>query len=189
MTLTINIMSYRYGHLAAQAIESVLSQTVKPNIINLFDDGAGDCGHLPEIYPEVDFILRAQNDGIIDNFNDALMRTPTDRVIFLGADNWLAPETVEKCLEHEEDIVSYDSIKFGNGANEYWHLPDFPHGSAMYNVELAKNYMYAATDSGSTRTEEDNVLFTQMLENGASLYIIEEPLLMYRWRHRLNFNQ
>lgn len=187
MTLTVNLMSFFYGHLAAQAIESVLSQTVKPDVIRFYDDGAGDCGHLPEIYPEVEFILRPNNLGIVDNFNDAIIRTDTDRVIFLGADNWLHPKTVEKCLEREEDIVSYDAFKFGNGEPEYWHLDKWPHGSAMYNVELAKQFMYAA--SGGEHSEEDFVLFTKMLQNGASLHIIEEPLLMYRWRHRRNFNQ
>lgn len=187
MTLTVNIASYKYGHLAAHCIESVLSQTHKPDVVRFYDDGVGDCGHLPAIYPEVEFILRPENLGTVANFNDALDQTSTDRVIFLGADNWLVPETIEKCLARQEDIVSYDAWKFGNGANEYWPLPSFPHGSAMYNVEKAKKFMYAA--SGGVHTEEDNVLFTKMLNDGATLYIIEEPLLMYRWRHRLNFNK
>ncbi len=180
-------MSYKYGHLAAQSIESVLSQTVKPDVIRLYDDGVGDCKYLSEIYPEVEFIFRPINLGTVANFNDALDQTTTDKVMFLGADNYLVPETIEKCLERTEDIVSYDAWKFGNGANEYWHLDKWPHGSAMYKVELAKQYMYAS--SGGNHTAEDFVLFTNMLHNGASLYIIEEPLLMYRWRHRLNFNQ
>jgi hypothetical protein len=190
MTLTVNVMSYRYGHLAAHAIESLLYQTAKPDVIRFYDDGAGDCKHLPGLYPEIEFTLRPKNLGTVDNFNDALIRTTTERVVFLGADNWLVPKTIEKCLEREEDIVSYDAIKIGESTNEYWHLPGFPHGSAMYNVALAKQCGgYAATTNGSTRTEEDNVLFTKMLDSGATLHIIKEPLLMYRWRHRLNFNQ
>lgn len=188
MTLTVNIMSYKYGHLAAQAIESVLSQTLMPDEIRFYDDAAGDCGHLSAIYPEVDFILRPENLGVVDNFNSALARTGTDRVIFLGADNWLVPEAAEKCLQHKEDIVSYDAWKVGNGANEYWELIDRAHGSAMYNVAMAKRFMYAPA-ADSSRTEEDTVLFSKMRQNGATLHIIREPLLMYRWRHRRNFNQ
>lgn len=191
MTITVNIMSYFYGHLAAHCIESILSQTRLPDVIRFYDDGAGDCGHLPKIYPEVEFILRPKNMGVVDNFNDALARTTTDRVIFLGADNWLAPETVEKCLQHPEDLVSYDAWKFGTVTkkNEYWHLGNFPHGSAMYNVEMAKRFMYGRS-SHPTHAQEDNILFTRMIQMGpASLHIIEEPLLMYRWRHRKNFNQ
>lgn len=189
MTVTVNIMSYKYGHLAANAIESVLYQTRKPDVIRFYDDGVGDCEHLKELYPEVEFILRPKNLGVVDNFNDALERTDTDRVIFLGADNWLMPETVEECLKHPEDIVSYDAWKFGEFTNEYWHLGGFPHGSAMYNVELAKKFMYGRSDH-PTHAQEDNVLFGNMIRvGGASLHIIEEPLLMYRWRHRMNFNQ
>lgn len=189
MTLTVNICSYKYGHLAAHCIESILSQTKRPDVIRFIDDGVGDCSHLPDIYPEIEYILRPKNLGVVDNFNDILLKTTTDRVIFLGADNWLVPETVEKCLQHDEDLVSYDAWKFGNGPNEYWHLGNFPHGSAMYNVEMAKKFMYGRSDH-PTHAQEDNILFNRMIKiGGASLYIIEEPLLMYRWRHRLNFNQ
>lgn len=188
MTITVNIMSYRYGHLAAHAIESVLNQTHKPDVVRFFDDGARDCKHLADIYPEVDFILREKNLGIVDNFNDALDRTDTARVIFLGADNWLDPTTIEKCLQREEDIVSYDAWKVGKGAAEYWHLDKWPHGSAMYNVDQAK-MVGGYKASGGEHSEEDFVLFTKMLQAGSKLYTIEEPLLMYRWRHRRNFNQ
>lgn len=188
MQLSVNICSYKYGHLAAQAIESVLNQSVKADVIRFYDDGAGDCKHLPKIYPEVEFILRPNNLGIIDNFNDALDKTTTDRVMFLGADNWLHPKTFELCLERNEDIVSFDAVKIGDGMYEYWHLADFPHGSAMYNVELAKRFGYK--HSGNEHPEEDHELFYKMIHNGkASLYIIEQPLLNYRWRHRLNFNK
>ena len=44
--LTIVIASYRYGHLAAHCIESILSQTKAPEKILFVDDGVGDCGHL-----------------------------------------------------------------------------------------------------------------------------------------------
>lgn len=189
MTITINIMSYRYGHLAAHCIESVLSQTRKPDVIRFYDDGARDCRHLADIYPEVEFILREKNLGIIDNFNDALSRTTTDRVMFLGADNWLRYNAVQECLRHKEDIVSYDAWKMIEGEeDQYWHLIDRAHGSAMYNVKLAEQFMYeAATDSN--HSEEDTVLFTKMRENGATLHVIEKPLLYYRWRHRRNYNQ
>ena len=186
--ITVNIMSYKYGHLAAHCIESVINQSHKPDVIRFYDDGIGDCGHLPEIYPEVEFVLRPENLGVVANFNDALERTTTDRVLFLGADNWLDPTTIEKCLQRTEDMVSYDANKYHAGRIEYWHLSNFPHGSAMYNTQMAKDVGgYEA--SGGVHSEEDMVLFSRMKHAGGSLYIIEEPLLQYRWRHRMNFNK
>jgi glycosyltransferase involved in cell wall biosynthesis len=190
MTLTVNIMSYKYGHLAAHSIESVLNQRRRPDVIRFFDDGVGDCKHLPEIYPEVEFVLRPKNLGVIDNFNDALSRVTTERVLYLGADNWLDPETIELCMQRDEDIISYDAYKVtSDGYYDYWHLQNFPHGSAMYNVEKGKEIGYGTVQPEGEHVEEDNYLFTRMLNNGASLHIIEKPLLLYRWRHRLNYNQ
>lgn len=186
-SITVNIMSYRYGALAAHAIESVLAQTKKPNVIRFFDDGAGDCAHLPDLYPEVEFILRPDNLGIIDNFNDALSRTKTEHVLFLGADNWLDEETLEITSQYPQDIVSYQGILHKETGTEYWDIRQ-AHGSSLYNVEKAKAVGgYAA--SGNEHSEEDSVLFNKMINSGASLEVVMRPLLNYRWRHRRNFNK
>ena len=189
MSTTLNIMSYRYGHLAAAAIESAIYQSGKRfNTIRFYDDGAGDCTHLPNIYPEVEFFLRRHNLGIIQNFNDALTRTTTTHVMFLGADNWLHPETLKRVSAVKADIVSYPAWRVGLGPYDRWE-PGVPHGSSFYNVEKAKAVgMYA--HSGNEHSEEDSVLFAKMREAGATYEVCEtEPLLYYRWRHRMNFNQ
>ena len=187
MRITVNICSYRYGHLVAHCLESVLGQTVKPDVIRVYDDGVGDCRHIKQLYPEVEFIERKGNLGIIANFNQALNRTDTERVMFLGADNWLALDAIEKLKDVEGDIVSYDGCIWGNGHNELWHLPNQPHGSALYNVKKAKEVGgYSA--SGNAHTEEDSVMFGKMREAGATFTHVSEPLFFYR-RHRSNFNQ
>lgn len=183
--VTCNIMSYRYGHLVCHAIESVLSQTALPDVIRVFDDGVGDCFFVEEKYPEVELIERPKNLGIVRNFNDALKRTTTERVIFLGADNWLDPETIELCLQKTEDIVSYDAWIVGKGHYERWTLPYQAHGSAMYNVAKAKE-VGGYAPSGRENSEEDSVLFNKMMEAGATFTRVDKPLLNYR-RHRENF--
>lgn len=184
--ITINIMSYRYGHLAAQAIESVLAQTKKPDKIVLVDDGVGDCFHLVGLYPEIEHRYNVRNEGIVDNFNKTLGLTKTDRVMFLGADNWLDPRALEKMTAHKEDIVSCDGWIWGKGM-EYWELPYQPHGSALYDVKKAKKVGgYEA--SGRKKSEEDSVLFKRMMEAGASFHRVAEPLFYYR-RHKWNFQK
>lgn len=189
MRTTLCIMSYRYGHLAAQAIESALYQTEPFDRIMFFDDGVGDCDHLPDIYPEVEFILRPTNMGIVDNFNDALDRVKTERVMFLGADNWLAHNTLEKLYDMATicDIVYYPAWLVKKGTPEHW-MPGTPHGSSIYNVELAKSVGgYEA--SGNKHTEEDSELFKKMIKAGAKVGTVDSHLLLYRWRHRRNFNE
>lgn len=186
-TVSVNIMSYRYGHLGGHALESVLTQTRLPDHITVVDDGVGDCDWIATKYPDVEFIKQPRNLGIVPNFNFVLQQTKTDQVLFLGADNWLEPEALEKLAAHDADIVSCDAWIWGEGKLKYWSLPFQPHGSALYNVALAKQVGgYAA--SGNEHTEEDSVLFKRMMEAGATFKHVAEPLLCYR-RHQWNFNK
>lgn len=204
--ITVVIASYKYGHLVAHAIESVLSQTLKPDKIFVVDDGVGDCKHVPKLYPEVTFIEREINMGTVDNFQDMLMRVETDKCMFLGADNWLRPDTLERLNEIDADIVSYDwsitgdeGVGFamshgGKRENGYYikhfekgniEVCNYIHGSSLYNTKKAQDVGYRA--SGRTRTEEDWMLFKGMLEQGATHAHLSEPMLYYR-KHRTNFN-
>lgn len=201
-TVTIVIASYKYGPLAAHCIESVLSQTRKPDKILFVDDGVGDCSHLPALYPEVEFVLRKKNMGTVANFQDMLMRVDTDYCMFLGADNWLRPDAISHLMEEEADIVTYDIIVTGSDKEEildrhadevtyyegdlYWDRSKGHHGSMLYRTKLAQEAGYAA--SGGGRSEEDMVLYNRMLDKGATRSHVYQGFLYYR-RHRLNFNQ
>lgn len=187
MSNTCVIASYKYGHLAAQAIESVLNQTKPFDRIIFLDDGVGDCKHLPAIYPEVEYVLRPENIGVIKNFNEALNIVETDRVMFLGADNWLDHTTLEKVSGFDADIISYQGLLSQKGIPKLWS-PGVPHGSSLYDVQKAKE-AGGYESSGGAHAEEDSVLFTKMIQRGAKVHILLEPLLHYRWRHRLNFNK
>ena len=201
--LTVVVASYRYGHLAAHCIESLLSQTRAPDKILFVDDGVGDCTHLPTVYPEVEYILREENLGTVDNFQDMLMRVQTEYTMFLGADNWLRSDAVEKLLEHnwirDADIVTYEvmvtgEFKMGHrdaglpdvmrSGDIYWRW-DGHHGSMMYRTALGQAAGYAKREGGAN-TEEDQVLWNRLLEMGATVTHLNEPLLYYR-RHRENF--
>lgn len=194
--ISIVIASYKYGHLAAHAIESVLEQTLKPTKVLFVDDAAGDCAHLPAIYPEVEFVLREKNMGVVANFNDMLARVETPRVMFLGADNWLEDNCLEEVSKHQADIVSYDIKIVGEHSgplalvtkaeNRIWH--GAMHGSSLYSVELARAVGGYERNHGTGHTEEDSVMFKKMLAAGATHSHIQEPFLCYR-RHRLNGNK
>jgi len=199
--ITLVIASYRYGHLAAQAIESALSQTRPFARILFVDDGVGDCGHLPDLYPQVEFVLRPKNLGIVDNFQDMLERVATDRVMFLGADNWLRDDTVESLEGVDAEIVTYDILITGDRRD--WILDHFPkdvyrheggwywnrsgghHGSMLYDVRLARKV--GGYESPPGRTVEDMILYNKMLSAGGRRVHIKKPLLLYR-RHKHNFN-
>jgi glycosyltransferase involved in cell wall biosynthesis len=195
MTTTCVIASYGYGHLAAHCIETVLEQSKKFDRVIFCDDGAGDCGILPVIYPEIGYILREHNMGTVANFNALLDGVDTDRVMFLGADNWLRQDALKLLSMNDADIITYDiqiegehSKRDANSSPRhggyYWDRSPGHHGSMIYNVSKAKD-VGGYGSLGYGKDCEDSVLFDRMMGSGASRVHIPVPLLHYR-RHRRN---
>jgi len=208
--LTVNIMSYKYGHLVAHCVDSLLSQTKVPDVIRVYDDGVGDCKHIKDLYPEVELIERPENLGTTKNFQDALERTTTEYVLFIGADNWLHQDAIRLLSEKKADIICYDIAltgtekdKFAQRLNtelvdgyliwefQYEVTPEQMksrnriHGSSMYRTEVAKKYGYIQKGQDKN-PQEDWGLFQKMIEGGATYDLVPKPLLFYR-RHRENF--
>jgi len=204
MTYTCVIASYHYGHLAANCIESVLCQTRKFDKVLFVDDGAGDCEHLVKIYPEVEFVLRENNLGVVGNFQDMLERVTTDMVIFVGSDNWLRPDALELLSKEKTDVIVCDIVVTGELRDEirtfyprevnlhfgdwYWSRKGQHHGSMMYDVKLALSVGGYEHNRTSPRTDEDLNLWNKLKVAGANVSHVSQGLLYYR-RHRENFNK
>lgn len=201
--ITVVIASYRYGHLAAHCIESLLSQTKAPSRILFVDDGGQDCAHLPYLYSDIEYILRPNNLGTLDNFQDILSRVNTEYVLFLGADNWLRSDAIELLSAHTKtDIVTYDIVVTGELKDEvllrvpgetkrylgdlYWDRQAQHHGSMMYRTSLGQSVGYKKRHLDGIHPQEDWNLWDGMLQQGATVSSINEGLLYYR-RHRENF--
>jgi len=200
--ITVVIASYRYGHLAAHCIESLLAQTISPTRILFVDDGGLECSHLPSLYPDIEYILRPENLGIVDNFQDILSRINTEYVLFIGADNWLRSDAIELLSNASADIVTYDIVVTGELKEEildrvpgetvpyhgdlYWDRQEQHHGSMMYRTALGQKIGYRKRYKDGVHPQEDWNLWDKMLEQGASVASIKEGLLFYR-RHRENF--
>lgn len=200
--ITIVIASYQYGHLASHCIESLLSQTRAPANILFVDDGGLDCGHLPRLYPEIEYVLRPNNLGTVDNFQDMLSRVKTEYVLFIGADNWLRSDAIELLSNASTDIVTYDIVVTGELKEEilvrvpgetrpyqgdlYWNRQAQHHGSMMYRTALGQQVGYKRRYAHGRHPQEDWNLWDKMLEQGATVSSLKEGLLFYR-RHRENF--
>jgi glycosyltransferase involved in cell wall biosynthesis len=200
--ITVVIASYRYGHLAAHCIESILSQTKRPERILFVDDAAGDCAHLPALYPEVSYVFRPNNLGTVDNFQDMLQRVDSEYVLFLGADNWLRSDALDKLAYSTTDITTYDIAVTGELKQEimqrhadettlyqgdlYWSRQLKHHGSMRYRTSFGRRVGYKKFRAEVSQPEEDWYLWTEMLKLGATVQHIPEALLYYR-RHRENY--
>lgn len=216
MSITVVIPSYGYGHLVAHAIDSVLAQTLQPERIIVVDDGANDGVYEVASKYDVSVIKRPHNLGILKNFNDILLNfVKTEKVMFLGADNYLRPDALEK-LNLDYDIVSYDLALVGSHWQKTRKLKDvytfkdgyyikrfkkYPnilkkiiranviHGSALYNAKMAQKLGGYERGGKPDRKKlnEDWGLWKKLLHNGATHYHVSEPLLYYR-KHQFNFN-
>jgi len=200
--ITVVIASYRYGHLAAHCIESLLSQTIPPARILFVDDGGFDCDHLPSLYPDIEYLLRQENLGVVDNFQDILSQINTEYVLFIGADNWLRSDAIELLSNASTDIVTYDIVVTGELKEEilvrvpgetepyqgdlYWDRQDQHHGSMMYRTAFGQKIGYRKRYEDGVHPQEDWNLWDKMLEQGATVASLKEGLLFYR-RHRENF--
>jgi glycosyltransferase involved in cell wall biosynthesis len=200
--ITVVIASYRYGHLAAHCIESLLSQTTPPARILFVDDGGLDCNHLPSLYPEIEYILRHKNLGVVDNFQDILAQIKTEYVLFIGADNWLRSDAIELLSNASADIVTYDIVVTGELKEEmlvrvpgetlsyqgdlYWDRQEQHHGSMMYRTSFGQKIGYKKRYEDGAHPQEDWNIWDKMIEQDATVTSLKEGLLFYR-RHRENF--
>ena len=200
--ITVVISSYKYGHLAAHCIESLLSQTVSSERILFVDDGGFDCGHLSDLYPWIEYIFRPNNLGVVDNFQDMLKMVNTEYVLFIGADNWLRSDTISLLSTATSDIVTYDIIVTGELKEEiltrvpgetiphqgdfYWDRQGLHHGSMMYRTSFGQKVGYKKKRKDGEHPQEDWSLWDGMIEQGATVESLKEGLLFYR-RHRENF--
>jgi len=200
--ITVIIASYKYGHLAAHCIESLLSQTTTPARILFVDDGGLDCNHLPILYPNIEYIFRSENLGVVDNFQDMLSRVNTEYVLFIGADNWLRSDAIELLSNASTDIVTYDIVVTGELKEEilirvpgetvpyqgdlYWNRQDQHHGSMLYRTAFGQKIGYKKRYEDGIHPQEDWNLWDKMIEQDATVASLKEGLLFYR-RHRENF--
>lgn len=102
------IASYNYGPFLAEAVESVLRQTIPPDEILISDDCSDDetqeiAQELVTRYPgRIRYNRNESNLGIVAHFNRAVSMTVSDYLLILGADNRLRSNYVEECAARLE---------------------------------------------------------------------------------------
>lgn len=164
MSVSVVIVSYNYGMYAAQAIDSILSQTQIPDRILYVDDCSAkdDVGYEVAKKFGVEVIRREGNYGVLKNFQDILFnQVKTDRMIMLGADNWFRNDAIEKMAAEEADIVSTDYYTTGSGVKETriaanpkyvyengYYIRKFPHYDSPERLKakiLNKNFIHGSS--------------------------------------------
>lgn len=131
--VTIAITSYNYGHHIADAIRSALSQTYR-NVEVLVLDNASTDNSLAVIRTFSDdrlrVIERPQNIGIQRNHNDAIREARGEYIVFLSADDMLAPTLVAEMISfrrlHPQVDIVYASAIIMDPAGIFQYYFDHP---------------------------------------------------------------
>ncbi len=146
-TVSVVIPCHNYGHFLAQALESVLAQTVQPNDILVVDDASDDDTLLVAksfaergvrcIHGEWRSVGAARNAGL-----DA---TRSEFIVFLDADDVLHPNYIEQCLaavQEQSDVA----LVYGNmqlfGDQDFLFDPPAVFDRALFEAE---NFIHASS--------------------------------------------
>ncbi len=217
-TVSVIIPCYNYGHLLAEAIESVLLQTYPPDEILFIDDASTDNSvEVARRYePRIRIEVNEKNLGIVGNFNKAVSLTKGDYICFLGADNRFRSDYVEKTkavLDSDPEVaIAYTHFVLFDkragieaartGAKPHPLFPEFylktfpaqPKRSILEENYVHGSSMYRRTAydqaGGYSAGElpEDHSLFARMLEKGWKAKLADAYILEYRQHSRDQIN-
>lgn len=195
--VAVVIPCYRYGRYLAEAIDSVLAQTVRPTrILVIDDDSPDDTKAVAASYADrgVDYLWQA-NAGPAAARNRGAAAVSEPLVVFLDADDRLEPTYVERAravLDASEPSVGYvyPQVRyFGAEEGVETHYPPwtvdrllrwpFVHPEALLRRRLVLEHPF---DERRTPWIEDWDFFLTLAEHGVEGRLLDEPLVWYR-RH------
>jgi len=186
-----------------QCVLSALRQTVQTDVVVVCSPRtcAANWGILRALEEQSQH-LRAcvqEGDGFAAAMNHGFRKSECNRIGVLLSDDWLRPDTVEKCLACDSDIVSTGLTCFaGNGVHEFESLSSDPQSTVYHSLETLEEKAYYLThfflfraarivevggldeSIGDVPGIDDYDFIWTLLEHGATVSIIEERLYCYR---------
>lgn len=211
--ISLIIPNYNYGEYLEQCIESVLNQNVMPKEIIVIDDCSTDRSEeilkRYDSHKEITIVRNERNLGIVSNFRKAVDLAEGELIVFVGADNWVHEDFIEKYVEsvesNPEAAIHYcDLIIFGRRASLLaqaveaapiadgkflWKFPD-PTSETISKLETT-NFMHGSSlfqrnwyqkvgGYQDTKNPEDFDLFRRIVFAGGIPVHVPHATLEYR---------
>jgi glycosyltransferase involved in cell wall biosynthesis len=109
--VTIGLPVRNGARYLEQAVRSVLDQSYGQLELVISDNASDDateeiCRGFARSDPRVRYIRQADNIGLVGNFNATLNQARGAYVKWLGADDWLSPTYLSRCVEVLDDDAS-----------------------------------------------------------------------------------
>jgi len=188
--ITVSISSYNQKDYLLDCLESVLNQTVKPEIL-VIDDGSTD-GSLALAHKFPVKVISQVNKGLPSARNTGIMNATGDYILFLDSDDTLEPHCIER-MQQEIDKTSADIIApefktFGKNETRFVYaetptLEMFVTGNRLpYFCAIKKTVLLECGGYSPRMTwgYEDYALWFDMLTRKKTIALIREPLVNYR---------
>lgn len=125
--VTIVVVSYNHAHFLEENLNSVKAQTY-PNLqLIVADDASKD--NSVEIYEKwllknnfsAFKVFHQENKGLVNTLNECIDLTEGKYVKFIAADDYLHPESIEKCVNILEELGD----DYGMVFTDIWAVNDF----------------------------------------------------------------
>lgn len=196
--VSVVIPCFEQQRWLAQSLGSVVAQTVAPLEVLVIDDGS----RVPIVadpHPSIPIrVIRVANRGLPSARNVGLMNAHGHAFLPLDADDWIEPTYIEKTLpllDAGADVVVTGLQEHGERTGRY--LPGCDLGLEGLTVEaerMSNRLFYCSLfrtsllrDAGGYNGRmingyEDWDLWIDLMQRGANLAAVNEPLFNYRTR-------
>ena len=182
-----------------QSLASALNQTVPTAVLVVTSEETPGANHdiLRELsHPRLEVMRRQPGDGFAGAINLGFREARTSRVGLLLTDDWLSPEAVERCIVETADIVASAQIGYAaDGVRRFWQVSaDQARFDALPSLQAKASYVGhfllfrrskvlavggVDPEIGLTGADDYDLIWT-LLEHGASVKLVPEPLYHYR---------
>ena len=196
--ISVIIPCHNSAKYIQETLDSLLAQTWTNFEVIMIDDASTDnTVEILKQYQQNDarlhLIEQKINTYCVKARQNAITHAKGEYLVCLDSDDKLAPTYLEKCvLAAEQDkslsIVYTDGVLFGR-VNKPWILPefnprDFLLHCSIYITALIRKSDFDAVGGFDTSLTlcEDWELFISLIERGAKVHRIREPLFFYRRR-------
>lgn len=162
--VSVVLCSYNQGEYLAEAVESVLRQSMSDWELIAIDNGSSDDSH--EVLrrfasdPRVHLFLHTENDAISRRLNQGVASATGDFVSFLYSDDWYLPTKLEKQLARFDELGASCGVVYGpavahsQASGARWQLPSF-RGSGRILKSFLLQYPRANMDMLSPLSRTD----------------------------------
>lgn len=207
MKISICIPCYNQAEYLPHAIESVLSQTIKPHEIIIVIDGSLDNSlEIAKLYEPRVKVINQVNKGLASARNTGLMNMTGDYFMPLDADDMMLENCIERVSqvieETNADIIAPSFKTFGTTNEKVIlmtnpTLEDFkpingvPMNRIGYFSAIRKSKLLEVGGYNPRMTYgwEDYDIWFDLLKRGAKIVTIPEVLVLYRTKEHSMINE